>query len=313
MYSDKIAFNEFVKKEDVESLKRWLLIGFEDSNFDPFYLGYGTRSAAAQLQSSFAELESSKLKERFKAATIRATSEWYSRGNYKAETLKQLLFLAAHIQASGIVDILREHLESEKLDWLTSGEYENTVQYVIGELQGFAPRADIEALFKRLFVRDDFKRFAAQLFLGLCKCTRERYTNYVPRFLRLQQSHPEHYSMFVVMHRFVQIVPLETIVQNFCNLRRNYQIPFLKFLCAEPWSPCRLDLDSDDTPIIDNDVAKRDPSEPIQEFPLSIDPDIMYEVADHANDLGLMVRVLEWDQKRSAVASSEKTVDALEV
>lgn len=287
MYSNSITFNDFVEEQSLAYLKSWLLDGFEESNFRPFYLSFEP-SAAVQLKYAFAELTDQSQRD-FKEAIIKATSEWRLATNHKPETLDQLVCLAAYIRADEIIDVLRVLIKSDRLTGLKTetmynppiNAYEEVVECIVAVLQGFAaPPSAAKTVLEELFYDDSFdSRFAAQLFLGLCKCTREKYTDYVPRFLNFQKSHPDYYSMPHIMHGLVAIVSLETIGKNISNLHPQWvRERFLDFLVGESWSPACgpwYDRDLGTTKIIEKKVIMksllRDPSEPIQGVPLSLD------------------------------------------
>lgn len=253
MYSSDIAFNEFVVLEDVDGIKDWLLEGFQGSNFAPFPLDFEP-SAPVQLEYRFTKLEDG-AKEVFTKATIEATSDWILDEKYGPETLKQLVILAAYIEANGIISVLQGVIESERLEKLeeeelkgkkmddgTTGPYTYTMRYVVGVLQGFAaPGSDVKTILEDLFFDSDCcERFAAQLFLGLCECTPPEYAKYVPQFLEIEERHPDYFSMFHVMHGFARIVPLETIEDNLEDLEPRWKKErFLELLCNDDWTPHR--------------------------------------------------------------------------
>lgn len=251
MYSSDIAFNKFVKDEEVGGIKVWLLNGFQGSNFAPFPLDFEP-SAPVQLEYRFTKLENGARKI-FTDATIEATSDWTFEENYGPETLKQLVILAAYIGANGIISVLHELIESKRLKQLeeeelkgkeiddgTTGPYTYTMRYVVGVLQGFAPSKKAKMVLEELFVSDCCERFAAQLFLGLCECTKEEYAKYVPVFLGIEERHPDYFSMFHIMHEFARIVPLKMIKDNLKDLEPRWKRErFLELLCMYDWSPHR--------------------------------------------------------------------------
>jgi hypothetical protein len=293
MYSDAGKLSTFVEQSDSEELKGWLLVGFESSDFSPLATDLEP-SASVQLYYHFAQLPP-RSKERFKEATIQAAAEW-SYPAYSPDTLKQLILLAAYIKAAGITDVIRVLIESEALELLKSLEthdgtggdaYAATVQYLVAVLQGFAPRLPkARAALERLFFSERFDpRFGAQLFVGLCECTPERYADYVPRFLDLSETSETRYSMPYVVHELVRIVSLPTLVEKFDELDSGLKNRFLTSVLLCEQTPLEYtddlqwgaDLRLHDVFSISRKNPAGDPSKPTPTFRLYLDTNLSGE------------------------------------
>lgn len=242
MYSTLLQQAEYVQHLDKDQLKSWLLKSFATGNFLPLLLT-PQPSAAIQMQQIFLALDPQH-KEVFKAATVQAVAEWMLPG-YEPETLKELATLAAYIRAAGVITQLRKILESAELESLRRVNvgagidvYKDIVSHILAVIQGFAPMEEVQVLFERLFFSDRFDpRFVRQLFLGLCTANPEEYGRYVPRFLVLQPPRSTDPSLAFVWLRFVQIVTLPRIAEQFYQLDPYYEEEFLDLLSAYDWSP----------------------------------------------------------------------------
>jgi hypothetical protein len=183
-------------------------------------------------------------------------------------------------------------LESEILESLkeTSTEaedvYKETLQVLLGVVQGFAPYEGVKIVFERLYFSESFDyRFAAQLFLGLCECSPEQYPRYLPRFLDLQKKYPAYYALEFVVSEMERIVTLARTAANLRWLEPRYQERLLENLCTHKWSPASLVGESFDTLAL---TLRKSVAIPSQTFGVPIDRGmfIKIRVKEIRNDEG---------------------------
>lgn len=236
-------FNKIIRDKEEDDIAAWLIQGLiKDGDFEGLLLT-DERSYLAQLQELFDENKelNESLRKKFKNSLILAVSEW-SPTAHGAKIIRGLAILGAYIRASRIIDHLSRYILDEWLSLSSSKEEDkNAVRKIFAVLAGFAPNERVRILFKNLFFKSSLPpQFAAQIFLGLCKCDPFRWVEYVPTFIEFFKRYSEYYEEGFIIYKFEQIVSLSLIAEQFKNLHKNYIKDFLKLLCSHPKSPLLL-------------------------------------------------------------------------
>jgi GAF domain-containing protein len=217
----------FIKGNNVNEISDWLRKGYKTLIFSPLCLA-NEPSVSVQIKGLFLDFDPD-VQSKFKLAINQAISEW-TIDNDGACVIDGLAILAAYVRSTSTIDLLRSILESEHLKAASKDEYENTTETILSVLSGFAPSEKIINIFRSLLFSEFDHQFAAQLFIGLCKCEPDRYTDFLPRFLNLTDKNPEFYDINSIILDFKEIVSEYRISKFFKDLDSKSQEKLQKLL-----------------------------------------------------------------------------------
>jgi hypothetical protein len=219
------ALKELIDTRKTDALGKWFLDGLTKGDLSPLKFS-DYPSIEVQLKDAYGKLEQSD-QGKLSNAVVNAISRW----NPDIDSINSLLTLAtlsSYIREVEVIDYLRIIIEDRWLREKFKDKYHEILSILIAILSGFAPSEKVKRIFENLFFKDEANDdFMAHLFLGLCKCRPENFTQYVPRFLqvyrRSQRQNKQLFEMNFVVREFVRIVSKSTIFNSFCSLHESDQ------------------------------------------------------------------------------------------
>jgi hypothetical protein len=202
---------EFVSSQPQQKVGDWLIDGLIHSNFQQLHI-YDEPDIAVQLKDFYNYL-SVDLQRKFKRSLTEAIAQW-TPVTHGPLVFRELMYLSAYIRATEVIEYLRLFIKDDWLKQLKDkDEYKECLGTALGVLAGFAPFDGIELLLEDFLEDCDNKippEYAAQIFVGLCRCQPKDYPRYAKKFLSLYQKYPDIYQMKFVIPEFARLVTLPT-------------------------------------------------------------------------------------------------------
>jgi GAF domain-containing protein len=214
---------DFIDNEKIENLSRWLNKGFIHEDFSPFLLN-DRSSATVQLKYLF-DLLNVEQQNKLKNAVSLSIENW--KIDEDPFVLQNLVILASYIDAYDTVEALENILKSQWIGDVVDSKYEVVIEKIIATLFGFAKSkiavSKIQKLFEQLFFGYFDRRYAVQLFIGLCICNPKQYPKYLAQFFDLYEETKDLYNLNIVVKTFLHTVPPDILRKEFVSLGSTYQ------------------------------------------------------------------------------------------
>lgn len=226
MSTDREDDLQWFRNNNVQAIKELLLKGLSTGSFDHLRSLSPWRSHLAQLEEIFAEIETEH-REKMKSAVELAVSEWHPT-HYEAQVLKLLMFLGGYLRASQVVPAFRSHLALGLSERLYAQPYAEVVATGLAVVSGFPFHPEAGPIFRQYFAEATYNpqwaKFAAQLFVGSCKCDASVFAKHLPVFLNLVRRYPEFYTRLdLVFLELVRTIGLAALLKTLLNLDLNDQ------------------------------------------------------------------------------------------
>jgi hypothetical protein len=204
----------FLRSSDTINLSTWLSSGLETKSFNPLML---VEDPVFHLRRIFHLVEHG-MQNKLRNVISRSISEWFpnpSRTNLAI--IKDLSILAAFTRCIDATEHLCSILQNKWIDTKRVDD-EEVAEDLIASLSGLSPNINIQYLFSDLFFsREPNSIFAAQLFVGLCKCDPNNFAKYFSRFHALYKGFPGSKTVFEldeIILQILEIVPISRISQD---------------------------------------------------------------------------------------------------
>jgi GAF domain-containing protein len=232
---NKDSISNFINNEKIENLSRWLEQGFINEDFSPFLLN-DRSSAAVQLKYLFDILNTAQ-QNKFKSAVALSIQNW--KLNDDPSILTDLVILTSYVDAYDTIKALENILKSQSNGDAVEIKYEVAVEKIISTLFGFAKSGievlRIQKLFEKLFFGYFDRRYAVQLFIGLCICNPKQYPKYLAQFFDLYEETKDLYNLDIVVKTFLHTVPPNILREEFISLGFTYQDKLKNIAYAKPF------------------------------------------------------------------------------
>lgn len=226
----------FIDKEEIGNISHWIEQGFNTGNFNPFLLN-DRSSATVQLKYLF-DILNVEQQNKFKNATVQAVKNW-KLNNDDPFLLENLIILTSYINAYDTIETLGNILKSQWNGDTVDSKYEVVIEKTIATLFGFAKSkievSKIQKLFEQLFFGYFDRRYAVQLFIGLCICKPKQYPKYLAQFFDLYEETKDLYNLNIVVKTFLHTVPPDILRKEFTSLGSTYQDKLKKLDYAKPF------------------------------------------------------------------------------
>jgi hypothetical protein len=155
--------------------------------FGALIFGY-ERSPETQLKSFYDSVDE-KTQSKFKLAVVHALVRW-TLSLHETSTLEMLALTAAYIRAEDAITPLARIIEQKQPFSADAEQDKSTRASLIAVIQGFSPSEKVMKLFEQWYSDLYYAEHAAQLLIGLSKCTPRKYPEYLTQFFAVETEHP---------------------------------------------------------------------------------------------------------------------------